>query len=166
MLKAKNLSSRASAIRELLGLTAYRLGKYDESLRELRAFRRLTGDTTHMPLEMDSLRGLRRHGDIDKTWDLFKELGGSPAADAEARVVYGSFLLDQQRHKEAWMVTRPGRVTKESKEFERRRWFVAAKAALALGDVDTARTLAAAVRHGDADMPGLDELTEDIASAS
>lgn len=166
LLKAKNLSSRASAIRELLGLTSYRLGNYEEGLRELRAFRRFTGDTTHMPVEMDCLRGLGRTADVGKTWELFLELGGHPATDAEARVVYGAFLLDEGRDREAWNVTKPKRVTKESKAFERRRWFVAARAALALGDVDTAERLAGAVREGDAEMAGLDELSAQIAAAA
>ena len=165
LLKAKNLSSRASAIRELLGLTCYRLGNWDEALRELRAFRRFTGDTSHMPIEMDSLRGLKRHADVDKTWHLFMELGGSPPTDAEARVVYGSFLIDQDRAREAWNITKPARTAKDSKPNERRRWFVAAKAALVLGDPDTALKLVSSVRDGDPDMPGLDELTDQIAAA-
>ena len=163
LLKAKNLSSRASAIRELLGLTAYRLGNWEESLRELRAFRRFTGDTTHMPIEMDSLRGLKRSHDVEKTWDLFMELGGHPATDAELRVVYGSFLLDQNRAKDAWEITKPRRVTKESKAFERRRWFVAARAAVALGDAETAHKLVDAVRAGDPDLPGLDDVSDAVA---
>lgn len=166
LLKAKNMSSRASAIRELLGLTAYRLGNWEEAVRELRAFRRFTGDTTHMPVEMDALRGLGRHRDVEKTWELFMELGGHPATDSEARVVYGSHLLDQDRPKDAWAVTRPKRVTKDGRPHELRRWFVAGRAALALGDTDTASTLLEAVRHGDPDMPGLEELADDIAGAA
>ncbi len=165
LLKAKTMSSRASAIRELLGLSAYRLGEWEEALRELRAFRRFTGDTTHMPLELDSLRGLGRSRDVEKTWDLFMELGGHPATDAEVRVVYGSFLLDEGRPRDAWNVTRPARTAKDAKPNERRRWFVAAKAALALGDADTALKLVAATREGEPDMPGLDELTDQIAQA-
>ena len=165
LLKAKSMSTRASAIRELLGLTAYRLEHWEEALRELRAFRRFTGDTTHMPVELDSLRGLGRNRDVEKTWELFMELGGHPATDAEARVVYGSFLLDGGRAREAWNVTRPARTSKDSKPNERRRWFVAAKAALALGDADTAMTLVSAAREGDPDMPGLAELTDQIAQA-
>ena len=164
LLKAKNLSSRASAIRELLGLTAYRLGNWDEALRELRAFRRFTGDTTHMPVEMDALRGLERHGDVEKTWDLFMELGGHPATDSEARVVYGSYLLDRGRAKDAWNATRPKRVSKDARAHELRRWFVAARAALELGDSDTATTLVNAVRNGDPEMPGVDELAAEIST--
>ncbi len=165
LIKAKGMSSRASAIRELLGLTAYRLGIWDEALRELRAFRRFTGDTTHMPVEMDALRGLRRHVDVEKTWNLFMELGGSPATDSEARVVYGSYLLDQNRAKDAWHTTRPKRVTKEARPHEVRRWFVAARAALALGDPDAAGKLVDAVRNVDPELPGLEELSSAIAGA-
>lgn len=165
LIKAKGMSSRASAIRELLGLTAYRLGIWDEALRELRAFRRFTGDTTHMPVEMDALRGLRRDADVEKTWNLFMELGGSPSTDSEARVVYGSYLLDQNRAKDAWHTTRPKRVTKEARPHEVRRWFVAARAALALGDTDAAGKLVDAVRNVDPELPGLEELSAAIAGA-
>ena len=103
--KVKQLSPRASVMRELLGLSAYHLREWSEALAELRAYRRLTGDTTHMPVEMDTLRALERGVDVEKTWERFVELGGARPTDAEARVVYGSYLLDQGRAAEAWRVT-------------------------------------------------------------
>ena len=164
LVRAKQMASRAAAIRELLGLTAYRMQRWDEALRELRAFRRMAGDTTHMPVEMDTLRALGRPGDVRKVWALFQELGGRPVTDAEARVVYGSFLLDEGDPRAAWEVTKPGRLTKDARLGDVRRWYVAARAALALGDAGTARQIARAIGESEEgqDMAGLEELDAEI----
>ena len=166
LLKAKGLSPRASVVRELLGLSAYHLRKWEEALAELRAYRRLTGDTTHMPVEMDTLRALERGADVEKTWIWFLERGGNRPTEAEARVVYGAYLLDQDRPAEAWMVTRPARLSEDAKPYELRRWFVAARAALELGDPEAAGKLAGAIRKGDPDMPGLENLVTRIEDAA
>ena len=165
LLKAKNLSPRTSAIRELLGLSAYECRWWPEALAELRAYRRLTGDTTHMPVEMDSLRALDRGADVEKTWERFVELGGNRPTNAEARVVYGSYLLDQDRASDAWRVTGLSRLPDDAKRYELRRWFVAARAALALGESGTAVQLTEAIRRADPDMPGLGELMARVAAA-
>ena len=164
LLRAKQLSSRAAAIRELLGLTAYRMDKWDEALRELRTFRRLAGDTTHMPIEMDTLRALGRPTDVHKVWELYKELGGSPGTEAEARVVYGSFLIDEGQVHSAWNIVKPKRLSRDADEFERRRWYVAARAAALLGDIETATKIADALDEAEVTMVGLQELRDEIAA--
>ena len=156
--KAKSLSPRASSVREMLGLSAYRVEKWEEALAELRAYRRMAGDTSYMPAEMDILRALGRDVDVEKTWLRFKELGGNRPAEAEAKVVYGAFLLDRGRPGEALAVTRPARIPRDAPPYELRKWFIAARAALEVGDAEAAGKLAAAVRRGDPDMAGLDEL--------
>lgn len=164
--EAKKLSSRTATIRELLGLTAYRTGNWEEGLRELRTFRRLTGDTTHMAVEMDCLRALDRPADVEKVWTLFHELGGGPAAEKEMAVVYGSFLLDQGRARDAWKVTHPKRIEADAREHDLRRWYVAARAATVLGDLDTAGQLADAIEARDVSFPGMEELRDEIARAA
>ncbi|MFQ5966955.1 MAG: tetratricopeptide repeat protein [Acidimicrobiia bacterium] len=161
--KAKDLAPRSATVRELLGLSAYHTSRWDIALRELRAYRRMAGDTLHMAVEMDCLRALGRTDDVHKTWDTFLELGGSPAADAEARVVYGSFLLDEDDPKSAWEVTKPKRLTKDPSPWELRRWYVAARAAARLGDKKTARQLRDAIRDSDPEFVGLDELDAQVA---
>ena len=162
--EAKNLSPRSSAVRELMGLSAYRLGKWREALAELRAYRRFTGDTTHMPVEMDVLRALERDFDVEKTWVRFRELGGNRPTEAEARVVFGSYLLDQGRADEAWEVTAPSRLPRDARPYELRVWFVAARSALARDEVETAGKLATAIGRMDSELPGLAELMSDISS--
>lgn len=165
LLEAKKLSSRTATIRELLGLTLYHMGQWDRALQELRTFRRLSGETTHMAEEMDCLRALDRPADVEKTWRLLAELGGDAATKSEARVVYASHLLDQGRAKDAWKVIGPKRVEKEPSESAAREWFVAARAAHALGDGSTARQLVAGITRFDPDYPGLAELTDEVAAS-
>ncbi|MDP9805572.1 hypothetical protein J2S70_000154 [Trueperella bonasi] len=53
-------AARIDVVREALGLTAYATERYSEALRELRTYRRMSDDYTHVPLEADSERGLGR----------------------------------------------------------------------------------------------------------
>jgi hypothetical protein len=160
--EAKELSPRAATIRELLGLSAYQAEAWEEALRELRTFRRITGETIHMPVEMDCQRALRRPADVGRTWELFQELGGDRATEDEVRVVYASHLLDEGRAREAWEVVKPGRLVANAAPGVHRRWFVAARAALACGDTETAARLERAIRQQDPELPGLDELGAEI----
>lgn len=155
---AKQLASRDATVREILALSAYRLGRWDVALRELRTFRRFTGESTHMPVEMDVLRALDRPEDVESVWTLFNEIGGSADTKREARVVYGSHLLDVGDARRAWEVTNPKRMTADPGESELRVWYVASKAAHRLGDVGTARQIFEAIERADAAFPGLDEL--------
>lgn len=156
--KAKELSPRSSTVRELLGLATYRSGLWDEALRELRTFRRITGDLIHMPVEMDCLRALGRPVDVAKTWDRLQEHDISSTINHEARVVYASFLLDDGRASEAWGIIKPGRLVADPSPGELRRWYVAARVALAAGDKAAARRLVAALDEQEPDFEGVDEL--------
>lgn len=161
--KAKKLSPRSSTIRELLGLSAYRSGQWEEGLRELRTFRRITGDLIHMPVEMDSLRALGRGADVTKTWERIQEHDVSATISNEARVVYASFLLDEGRARDAWSVIKPGRLIASPSPGDLRRWFVAARVAIAAGDKDAARKLVAALDDQEPDFEGVDELRRALA---
>lgn len=161
--KAKKLSPRSATIRELLGLSAYRSGKWEEALRELRTFRRLTGDLIHYPVEMDCLRALERPDDVIKSWERLQSYDISATINHEARVVYASFLLDQNRARDAWPVIKPGRLVASPTQGELRRWFVAARVALEAGDKDAARRLVAALDEQEPDFEGVDELRRALA---
>ncbi len=156
--EAKRLSPRDATIREVIGLSAYRLSRWEQALRELRAFRRLTGETAHLPVEMDVLRALERPEDVERAWALLQRLGGSTATKDEGKVVFASYLLDADRAAEAWEVASPGRITADASESRLRVWYVAARAASRLGDRETALRLYEAITGGDPAFPGLDEL--------
>ncbi|WP_182050826.1 hypothetical protein [Changpingibacter yushuensis] len=53
-------AARIDIVREALGLTAYLNGRYSEALRELRTYRRMTDDYSHVAIEADAERGLGR----------------------------------------------------------------------------------------------------------
>lgn len=57
---ARRLAGRIGVVREAAGLVAYRSGRYDVALAELRAARRLTGSVVHFPVMADCERGLGR----------------------------------------------------------------------------------------------------------
>jgi tetratricopeptide (TPR) repeat protein len=156
--QAKEASPRDATIREVIGLSAYRLGRWKQALAELRTFRRYTGETTHLAVEMDVLRALDRPDDVDKAWQLMVRLGGGRNARNEAKVVYASHLLDRGELRKAWEVAQPIRITDQARESERRVWYVAAKVAARLGDLEAARRLLQALQDSDPAFPGLDEL--------
>jgi tetratricopeptide (TPR) repeat protein len=157
--QAKELSPRDATIREILALSAYRLGRWDVALRELRTFRRYTGENTHMPVEMDVLRALDRPKDVEEVWRTFQKMDpGMRETRHEAKVVFGSFLLDQGDPRRAWEVTNPKKMGSNPEESELRIWYVASKAAHQLGDRTTARQIFEAIEQVDTAFPGLDEL--------
>ncbi len=161
--QAKEASPRDATIREVLGLAAYRLGRWQQALRELRTFRRYTGETTHLAVEMDTLRALDRPGDVDAAWNLFQRLGGSRDARNEAKVVYASHLLDRGEPRRAWDVVQPIRIIERPRESDLRVWYVAARVAARLGDREAAQRLFRALQGADPAFPGLDELDRVIA---
>lgn len=161
--KAKDLAPGDATVRETLGVSAYRLGDWKVALAELRAYRRMTGETTHMPIEMDVLRAQGRPQDVEKVWGQLQDLGAKPAAYNEGRVVYGAFLIDQGQPERALEVVGrrvPGRDAKES---DLRRAYVAARAAAAIGDKSLARSLADAIVAADPGFPAIDQLEREIA---
>lgn len=156
--KAKSLSPRSATIRELLGLSAYRTGNWGEALSELRTFRRLTGDLIHYPVEMDCLRALKRTDDLIREWDRFQTYDVSATVNHEARVVYASFLVDQGRAHDAWPIIKPGRLVASPTPGELRRWYVAARVAMEVGDREAASRIVAALEEQDLDFEGVDDL--------
>lgn len=163
--EAKELAPQAATIRELYGLSAYQLGRWEEALRELRTFRRISGETTQMPVEIDCLRALGRNEDVAKTFEQLRALDPRPETDDEARVVYASALLDRGLATDAWSVIKPGRLIANPRPSTLRRWFVAARVAVAAGDIDTARRLAGAIEKADSEFPALLELRAEIDGA-
>jgi len=78
---ARERAGRVGAVREAVGLAAYRTGRYAEALAELRAARRIGGDQSLLPVMADCERGLGRP-------EKALEIAGSPHArtlDARGR---------------------------------------------------------------------------------
>ncbi len=163
-LQAKELAPRDATVRETLGVAAYRTGDWQTALAELRTFRRLSGETTHMPIEMDALRGLGRDRDVLTAWATLQELGGRPAVMKEGAVVYASHLADQGELEQAWDVIAPRKIRHEPFPEDLRMWYVAARVAAMRGDGQTAARLRDDILSHDPGFPGVDELDKLIAA--
>lgn len=59
-ISASRRAGRIGVVRETLAITAYAIGDYALALRELRTHRRITGSNDHLPMMVDSERGMGR----------------------------------------------------------------------------------------------------------
>ena len=85
----------AVAVRELLGLTYYRLGQWKQAIRELEAFAELTSTCEQHPVLADCYRALGRHRRVMELWDELREASPSAALVAEGRIVVAGTLADR-----------------------------------------------------------------------
>lgn len=85
----------AESVRELLGLTYYRLGRWKLAVGELEAFRDLAGSTEQHPVLADCYRALGRHAKVVELWDELRQASPSAALVAEGRIVFAGSLADQ-----------------------------------------------------------------------
>jgi tetratricopeptide (TPR) repeat protein len=160
--RAKELAPRDATVREMLGLAAYRSERWDVAVQELRTFRRLSGETTHLPVEMDLARILHRPDEVEARWQELRKHGGRPQVMKEGRVVYAAHLLDEGKARRAWEVSHPSKLAPDPDEYDLRTWYVAARAAVVLGDKETAVKLFTAIVSADPAFPGLDELQAEV----
>jgi hypothetical protein len=163
--QAKGLASRDATTRELLGLSAYRVGDWSTALRELRTYRRFAGETTHMPVEMDCLRAMGRRDDVAAVWDELQSRGARPGVFKEGCVVFASMLIDEGDLTGARDLVGPRTLKADPFPEDLRMWYVAARAAALDGDTDEARRLRNAILTADPGFPGIDELESLIAAA-
>jgi tetratricopeptide (TPR) repeat protein len=71
---ARRLASRIPAVREAVGLAAYRAGEWQTAIGELRAYHRMSGRSTHLAILADCERALGRP---ERAIDMYR------AADAD-----------------------------------------------------------------------------------
>ncbi|MDQ3679130.1 MAG: tetratricopeptide repeat protein [Actinomycetota bacterium] len=85
----------APAVRELLGLTLYRLGRWRAAIKELEAFADLTASFDQHPVRADCHRALGRWKAVEELWDELRR--ASPGAElvAEGRIVAAGALADR-----------------------------------------------------------------------
>ncbi|MCI0635711.1 MAG: tetratricopeptide repeat protein [Actinobacteria bacterium] len=100
--KAKELSPRAPAVREVLGLALYSLERFSEALSEMQAYRRMSGRADQNHIIADCLRALGRP---DRAVPLAEEAlaarGVPLAAKTEAVIVAASALAEQGKFDQA-----------------------------------------------------------------
>jgi tetratricopeptide (TPR) repeat protein len=122
---AKGLAPRSRAIREVLGIALYRTERFRDALRELQAYRRMSGRLDQNHLIADCYRAL---GAPEKAIDPVREALEARLPDevrAEAAIVGASALADLGRFTEALSMLRASpRRQRLSRDFDLRVWYV------------------------------------------
>jgi tetratricopeptide (TPR) repeat protein len=123
--EAKDLAPRSGAVREVLGIALYRAERYHEALRELQAYRRITGRADQNHLMADSHRAL---GAPEKALEPVRDALRSRVPDevrAEVVIVGSAALADLGRLDEALGMLRSLRLRGGvTRPFDLRVWYV------------------------------------------
>ncbi len=86
---------------ELMGLSLYRLARYDAALRVLRKVHKATDNFDQLPVLMDCARALGRTGELERWWLRLREASPAKEVVVEGRIVYAGALADQGKLAEA-----------------------------------------------------------------
>lgn len=86
---------------ELLGLCAYRSGKWTQATRELETFASMTGSIEQHPVLADAYRAQRRYDKVEEIWKAIGAASPGPELLEEARIVYAGSLGDQGKLSQA-----------------------------------------------------------------
>lgn len=86
---------QAVTVRELLGLTYYRLGRWKDAVRELEAFRTMTDSAEQHPVLADAYRGLRKHRQVEELWAELREASLAGDLVTEGRIVMAGSHADR-----------------------------------------------------------------------
>ncbi|HET6833162.1 MAG TPA: tetratricopeptide repeat protein [Acidimicrobiales bacterium] len=149
---------RAAPVRELYGLSLYRLGRWAQAVRELEAYRSLTGSTEQNPVLADCYRALGRYAEVEELWDELR--AASPRAElvAEGRIVTAGALADQDRLDEAiqLLASSVSRATRKPRLHHLRMAYALADLYERAGDLPRARELFVRIAASDADFVDVD----------
>jgi len=138
------------SVRELTGLSQYRVGNYNAAAKELEAFVELTNSVDQHPVLMDSYRAQHKWKKVEDCWRELADV--SPSADlvAEGRIVYAGALADQDRMPEALDVLRKkGGSVRNPNDYHLRLWYALGDLEERAGNLATARDLFDRVRKAD-----------------
>ncbi|HET9443726.1 MAG TPA: tetratricopeptide repeat protein [Acidimicrobiales bacterium] len=89
------------AVRELYGLTRYRLGHWHEAIKELEALRTLSGTYDQHPTLADCYRATKRWAKVEELWEDLRRASPGPDLVTEGRIVAAGALADRGRVAEA-----------------------------------------------------------------
>jgi hypothetical protein len=90
-----DLAPDVPELRELHGLTLYRLGRWREAIVQLEAFRLLTGTADQNHVLADCYRALRRWDDVDDLWEELRSVSPNAEVVNEGRIVVAGSRADR-----------------------------------------------------------------------
>ena len=154
----------SAELRELLGLTYYRLGRWALAQKELEAFVALTDSTEQHPVLMDVARALGRHKRVDQLWEELRAVSPGAELVTEGRIVVAGALADQGKLDEAIKVLeRAPASPKRILPHHLRLWYALADLHERAGDIPAARAL---FRRISAQDPAFVDVAERLAALS
>ena len=136
------LAPEAAAIRELNGLTLYRLGRWREALRELRAFHEITGSFDQHPVIADCERALGHDKSVLTAWDELRQAGVDREVLVEGRLVVAGMMADRGDLKGAIsLLGAGGKALRHPDTCHLRQWYALGDLYERAGDLPRAREL-------------------------
>jgi tetratricopeptide (TPR) repeat protein len=152
------------AVRELIGLAAYRAERFPMAKIHLDAHFQLTGDPEHVPQIMDCERAGRRYRLIPKLFEAMRVAEATPDTMAEGLIVYAGALADQRKFAEAVQLLLDNGVARNLRNPGYRHvrlWYALADVYDRAGDVASARAMFQRVVAAEPDAyDAADRLTE------
>ncbi len=131
-----------AAVRELHGLTLYRMGKWRAAIAELEAAQRLSGSIEQHPVLADCHRALRHYDDVERLWDELRRDGAPAPVVVEGRIVAAGALADRGKVTEAIRLLEQGPVeVRNPREHHLRLWYALGALHERCGDLPRAREL-------------------------
>lgn len=147
------LAPDVAAVRELYGLTLYRLARWREAARELRAFHDLTGSFDQHPVLMDCERAQGRDKQASALWDALRKAGVDREVLVEGRLVMAGMLADRGDIPAAIELLGPGgKALKHPDRCHLRQWYALGDCYERAGDLPRARELFGRVASFDAEL--------------
>jgi hypothetical protein len=138
------------SVRELLGLSLYRLGRYRAAAKELEKYGALSGGVDQHPVRMDCARALGRHREVEALWEELAAVSPSAELVTEGRIVRAGDLADQGRLDAAIrLLDRRAGAVKRPREHHLRLWYALADLEERAGNVPRARELFGRVERHD-----------------
>jgi tetratricopeptide (TPR) repeat protein len=137
-LVARRLASRIAAVREAVGLAAYRAGQWQTAIGELRAYHRMTGRQSHLAVLADCERALGRP---ERAIDMYRAADRgllTPPEAAELLIVAAGARADLGQQDAAVAMLQVRELTAEEPWVARLR-YAYADALLAVGRREEAR---------------------------
>jgi tetratricopeptide (TPR) repeat protein len=138
-----------AAAHEVLGLAAYRSGRWKQAATSLEASQQLHPTIELLPVLADAYRALRRWDDVERIWEEVR--AASPAADvlAEARIVAAGAQADQGDLRGALRTMRRAEhVPPRVRDHHLRQWYALADLHDRAGDtLDATRWFELVARH-------------------
>lgn len=150
------------AVRELYGLTLYRLGRWKDALAELQGFASASGSFDQHPVMADCQRALRRWKAVEELWDDLRRASPSPEVMVEGRIVAAGALADQGKISAALQLLEASPSRRKNPGLHHLRlWYAKADLYERAGDIPRARQLFRAILDHDHDFV---DTTERLAS--